>query len=279
MSSDGGKHIVVKIGGSLVEKTEEMDAFWGEIQDLHSETAVVLVHGGGPQMTALANRLGHMPRRVRGRRITTDLDLDIARWTMGGEVNTALVAQADERGLSAVGLSGVDAGQVRVKKRRPWTVEGETIDFGWVGDIERIDLSLLEGLLSHGLLPIVAPLGVDEQGQIYNVNADTVASAFAQTIGAERLMYVTASEGVRRMPSDAGSRLDICTASTYAEGVDEGWIEGGMRVKIGTALDALRDGVDRAVVCSARDLRAQKQATEITLKERGPDTYDAPPKR
>src|SRR6056297_269488 len=144
MTSKESSPIVVKISGSLVAETDGMAALWSAIQTLAERAPVVLVHGGGQQMSEMADRLGHTPRRVQGRRVTTDLDLEIAKWTMSGALNTQLVAQAAAHDLTAVGLSGADSRQVQVSKRPPWEINGERVDFGWVGDIESIDSSLLE---------------------------------------------------------------------------------------------------------------------------------------
>lgn len=255
--------IVVKVSGSLIGDPDELDALWPAVASLQEQTPVVLVHGGGKQMSDLADRLGHTPETVQGRRITTDIDLEIAQWAMGGTLNTQLVAQAKANGLTAVGLSGADATLVRVSKRPEWEVDGEMVDFGWVGDIEEINPSLVEGLVEQNVVPVVAPLGIDEAGQIYNVNADTVACALAGALNAQRLLFVTGTGAVRREADDPTSRLETCDAETAAEGVADGWIEGGMRVKVETALDALQDGVDQAYVCSADDLLAQQHSTEV----------------
>jgi len=263
MTDDLNSPIVVKIGGSLIDEDEKMDVLWSALRSLRAQGAVVLVHGGGKQMSAMADRLDHSPRRVQGRRVTTDLDLEIAQWTMSGALNTQLVAQATAHDLTAVGLSGADARQVQVTKRPPWTIDGERVDFGWVGDIEAIDPSLVEQLLATGALPIVAPLGIDEDGQLYNVNADTVACALASALGAQELLFVTGTGGVRRDADDPASHLSTCDAETFAAGVEAGWIQGGMRVKIKTALDALRDGVGRAFICAPDDLASRSRATEV----------------
>lgn len=242
-----------------------MEALWPAVRSLREESPVVLVHGGGKQMTDMADRLDHSPRRVQGRRVTTDLDLEIAQWTMNGTLNTQLVAQAKAHDLTAVGLSGADASQVQVSKRPPWEINGETVDFGWVGDVESVDPSLVDSLLMQGAMPVVAPLGIDEEGQVYNVNADTVACALASALAAEQLVFVTDTGGVRRHPDDPSTRLENCTADTFEKGVEEGWIEGGMRVKIETALEALADGVERAVICAPGDLVSQARATEVVV--------------
>lgn len=263
MADDERKPVVVKIGGSLIEDADAMEALWPALQALREQAPVALVHGGGKQMSAMADRLDHTPRRVQGRRVTTDLDLEIAQWTMSGGLNTQLVAQAKAHDLTAVGLSGADAGLVTVTKRPPWTIDGETIDFGWVGDVEEVDPSLLKSLLGEGAIPIVAPLGIDEDGQLYNVNADTVASVLAQALQARQLAFVTGTGGVRRDADDPASHLNTCNADTFETGVEEGWIEGGMHVKIETALDALKSGVEQAVICAPDDLAEQSRATHV----------------
>jgi len=263
MDANATAPVVVKIGGALIEDEAHMAAVWSALQSLRERAPVVLVHGGGKQMSALADRLDHTPRRVQGRRVTTDLDLEIAQWTMSGGLNTRLVAEATAHDLPAVGLSGADARQVQVTKRPPWTINGEEVDFGWVGDIEAVTPTLLGTLLEQGLLPIVAPLGADEEGQLYNVNADTVASALARALSARQLLFVTDAGGVRRDADDPASHLDVCDAATFDRGVGAGWIAGGMRVKIETALDALRDGVEQVLVCAPDDLWTQNWGTEI----------------
>ncbi len=263
MSTDIGSPIVIKVSGSLLDESAALAELWPDIRAMRAEAPVVLVHGGGKQMTALANRLGHTPERVQGRRITTDLDLKIAQWAMRGTLNTQLVSEAQQHDLTAVGVSGADAGLVQVSKRPAWDVNGETVDFGWVGDIEQIDPSLLDGLLTQALVPVVAPLGIDDEGQVYNVNADTVACALAEALAAQMLLFATGAGGVRRDPENPASQLETCDAATAERGVEEGWIEGGMRVKIETALDALDGRVDTVHICGADDLLARTESTEV----------------
>lgn len=234
--------IVIKLGGALLGDPSLLEPLWEALPTLRQEAPVLLVHGGGPQATAMAERLGHTPRIVHGRRVTTDLDLDVILWTLRGALNTRLVAEAARRGLPAVGLSGVDAGTVQVHRRPPWHIDGETVDFGWVGDVERVDPSLPASLLQKGYLPILAPLGIDAEGQLYNVNADTVACALSGALQAGRFFLVTESGGVRRVADRPDTLLSDCDAATYARGVEEGWIQGGMRVKLKVAFDALQAG-------------------------------------
>jgi acetylglutamate kinase len=263
MSTDVGNPTVVKVSGTLLDEPGQLAKLWSALQSLRAEAPVVLVHGGGTQMTALANRLGHTPERVQGRRITTDLDLKIAQWALRGTLNTKLVSQAQQHDLTAVGVSGADAGLVHVSKRPAWDINGKTVDFGWVGDIEHVDPSLLTGLLEQSLVPVVAPLGIDDEGQVYNVNADTVACALSEALTAQQLLFVTKAGGVRRTADDPTSHLDTCDATTAEQGVANGWIEGGMRVKVETALDALDGPVDEVHICGPDDVVSRTQATEV----------------
>ncbi|QXD14380.1 acetylglutamate kinase [Rhodocaloribacter litoris] len=260
---EAARPVVVKVGGALVAEPERLDPLWAAVARLRETTPVVLVHGGGPQATAMARRLGHEPRIVHGRRVTSDLDLDIIRWTLRGELNTHLVAQAHRHGVPAAGLSGADGGLVRVVRRPPWQVDGETVDFGWVGDVEAVRPGIVAALLAGGFVPVIAPLGIDAAGQVYNVNADTVARHLATALGAAAFLLVTEAGGLRRTPSDPASLLDRCDAATFERGVADGWIQGGMRVKLAVAFEALRAGIPDVYVLAPDDLLERRRATRI----------------
>jgi acetylglutamate kinase len=252
---------VIKIGGGLVGA---LSAFWPAIRELQTTSDVILVHGGGPQATAMARRLGHEPTIIHGRRVTSDLDLDIVRWTMRGEINLALSAGAQAAGLSAAGLAGADGGILKVYRRPPWNLDGAEVDFGWVGDVEEVDPSLLRTLLDAGVMPIVAPVGIDHQGQVYNVNADTVAASIATTMKAQDLLLVTDAGCLRRGPQEGAERVSHCDRAAFQAGVEEGWIQGGMRVKIQLALEAIEGGVAQVWVTGAGDVARRDHATRIT---------------
>lgn len=254
---------VIKLGGAIVENSIILDALWRQIAVLRERGRVVLVHGGGPQATALAERLGHNPRIVNGRRVTTDLDLKIIAWTIRGQLNPMLVASAVSTGLPAVGISGVDGGLLRVQKRPPWSVDGETVDFGWVGDIAGVDTTTVDQLLAADYMPIVAPLSADRHGQLYNVNADTAACAIAAALGADALLLVTETGGVRRDAEEASSLLPACTRGTYEEGLEAGWISGGMGVKLRVGFDALHAGIGSVFIVGAADLVHRRHATRV----------------
>lgn len=254
---------VVKIGGALLNTQGAPDAFWQAVLRLREQADVVLLHGGGPQATEVARKLGHVPRIVHGRRVTTDLDLEIIEWTLRGSVNVRLVGQARKYGIRAAGLSGADDAMVQVHRRPPREVDGETVDFGWVGDVDRVDVALLHLLIEQGRLPIIAPMGVDTDGRLFNVNADTVAAWIAGALGADRLYLVAESGGVRKKMDDPASLLSVCRRSDYEAGLREGWIAGGMRVKLEVAFLALARGVGEVVVVAPEDLLSGAGGTLI----------------
>ena len=254
--------IVIKVGGAVLQ---HLEAFWPQVQTLARTHHVVIVHGGGAAATSLAHRLGHQPRIVQGRRVTTLLDLQIVEWTMRGGVNVDLVGQATAHGLHAVGLCGADGGMVRVIRRKPWMIDGEAVDFGWVGDIEAVNTQLLHTLFGIGHLPILAPLGVDGQGRRYNVNADTVAAAIAVALAAETLLLVTATGGILRHAHNPDTLFRSLTASALREGQAGGWISGGMHVKGQVAIEALTRGVGQVFITAPGDLIGRTTATRIVL--------------
>ena len=244
--------VVVKLGGAILSDPEAVAAVWRGVAAL--DTPAVLVHGGGPQATALARRFGHEPRIVAGRRVTGDLDLDVALWTLRGELNARLVAAARPHGVNAVGVSGADGRLVAVHRRPPRDVDGETVDFGHVGDVDGVDPSLLDALLGAGFMPVVASVCADDAGALYNVNADTIALEIAAALGAGRIDLVTEAGGVRRDADDPASRMDTLTEADVDAGVAAGWIAGGMRPKLEVARAALRRGVPAIRVCAPADI-------------------------
>ena len=170
---------------------------------------VVLVHGGGPQSTELSQKLGVRTRFVGGRRVTDSEALRVTTMVLNGEVNTRILAACRDFDLPAIGLSGVDAGLIRAHRRPPVEVrEGaavETVDYGYVGDIDGVDGGFLERLLGIGALPVVSPISADEAGTLLNINADTVASALAVALGAEKLILLGEAPGLLADPEDSGS--------------------------------------------------------------------------
>lgn len=254
---------VIKIGGALLKAPEILSAFWPALQALSAQERVVIVHGGGPQSTAMARRLGHEPTIVNGRRVTTDIDLSILQWTICGELNAYLVAEGFKYGLPTVGLRGIDGGTLRVNRRPPWTIDGRQVDFGWVGDVDHINPRLLQTLLAAGLMPIMAPLGIDKAGQTYNVNADTVAHAVAVALQADALLLVTESGGVRRMASDSSTRIQSMDKELFAAGKTDGWIKDGMLVKLKMAFEAREAGISDVFILPPDDIFSRTAGTAV----------------
>lgn len=252
---------VLKIGGTLISDDGAVETMWRSVREMGGW--VVVVHGGGPRATEIARTLGHEPRMVHGRRITGELDLRIVQWTMRGEINSRLVAGAFKYGVKAVGIAGSDAGLIRVVKRPPWHVDGEEVDFGLVGDVEEVDPSVLNLLLEGGCVPVVAPLGIDAEGRLYNVNADTVSCEIAASIEARQYLLVTDSGGVRNQAADASTLLETCSRAQFSAGVEEGWIHGGMRVKLQVAFDALNAGVPDVFVLPPDGIIDHSRGTRI----------------
>jgi len=252
------KRVVIKLGGALL--AQDLSGFWSGLEQLSGAAEIVIVHGGGPQTTTLAGRLGHVPTIVEGRRVTTDTDLEILQWVIRGQLNGQLVADAHARGIRAVGLSGADGGILRVHKRPPWEIDGQEVDFGHVGDVDRIDPTLLFTLLQAGMVPIVCPPGIDEAGNLYNVNADTIALDIAAAIAAEELILLTEAGAVLDANRQPIRRL---TPEAAQKGVEAGWIAGGMKVKTDIGGWALEKGIGSVWIAHPDALMNRANATQI----------------
>lgn len=239
-----GGSIVVKLGGEVMLNAPGLDAIGSDLALISGQgVGVVVVHGGGPQADTLAQRLGHKVRKVAGRRITDDDALEVAKMVYGGSINVELLAALKRHGARGVGLSGVDADLVTVT-RRPLTLVGdEWVDFGHVGDVESVDVSVLELLLGAGYIPVIASLAADREGRIYNVNADTIARALAVALGASRLVLVTNVPGVLADPADPSSLVHVLHPAEIEALVERGAISGGMLPKVQNCVEALKAGV------------------------------------
>jgi acetylglutamate kinase len=240
-----GKTVVIKYGGSAMEDPDLADLF---AQDVVLMRLVgmnpVVVHGGGPQISDLMRRLGKEPEFVDGLRVTDAETVDIVRMALVGKVNREIVASVNQHGSYAVGLSGEDAALITVAQRDD--------KLGFVGDIRRIDPSILERLLREELIPVVATVGVDEAGQAYNVNADTVAGAIAESLRAEKLVYLTNVAGMYRDLADEASLISRIDVDRLAALVDDGALAEGMIPKARSCVDAVKSGVSRAHILDGR---------------------------
>lgn len=240
-----GTTVVVKYGGSAMEDPGLRHLL---AQDVVLMRLVgmnpVLVHGGGPQISALMRRLGKEPRFIDGLRVTDAETVDIVRMALVGKVNRDLVAALNRHGPYAVGLSGEDAGLFRVRPGDP--------ALGFVGEVERVNASILERLMGQELIPVVASMGVDDSGQVYNVNADDAAAAVAQALSARKLVYVTNVAGLHGDLSDPATLLSEVGIATLEEMIASGSLSGGMLPKARSCVEALRGGVGRAHLLDGR---------------------------
>lgn len=251
-----GATFVVKIGGEVADDQEALHAFCEEVALVaRVGVHVVVVHGGGKQATALQERLGIEPKVVQGRRVTDEETLDVVMMVFAGKVNTQILSSLRTSGVDAVGISGVDGGIVNAVRRPPKRVRDastgldEVVDFGLVGDIVSVDPRLLRTLLDSEFVPVIASLGGDDQGHIFNINADTVASKIAGALGAEKLVLVTDVDGILR---GDGSLISKTTPVEIEALVAEGVIRGGMAPKAQSAVAALEDGVRSVHVVSGK---------------------------
>ena len=245
---------VLKFGGEVVADAVALHHVLTEVRALADEGwRFVLVHGGGPQSTAQAQALGLDVRKVAGRRVTDVPTLEVAKQVLAGVVNVDVVSAARTAGVAAVGLAGVSL--LDARRRPAEVVEGQTVDYGLVGEVERVDTSLVEALWSAGRVPVVAPLGLGPDGQAYNINADTVASALAAALEAEHLFLMTSAGGVRREVADPSSRIPTLSPAQAREAIEQGVIAGGMIPKVADALDQLERGIGAVHILGANSLR------------------------
>jgi acetylglutamate kinase len=247
--------MVVKAGGEVAADAEALAGVARDLGNLARDARLCVVHGGGPQATELSRRLGIAPRIVGGRRITDAETLEVMKMVLAGSVNLALVGALCAAGLRAVGLAGPSAGLVRARRRPPVVVTGagpEPIDLGHVGDVTAVNTSLLEMLAEAGYLPVVASLGGGEAGEVYNINADIVAGAVAEALGAARLFHLTGVPGVLRDPADPATRIPRLTAAEARAAIAEGRIRGGMIPKVEESLKVLGRGVGAIHIVGAR---------------------------
>ena len=245
------KVFVLKAGGDAFLTQESTRALLEQIGILHQVgIRVVLVHGGGPQSTALAQRLGLPTQMVEGRRVTDAETLEVSTMVLNGEINTRIVAVCRALGIPAIGLSGVDGGLIKATKRPPVQVGGKTVDYGFVGDILGLDTSILLKQLDNDLVPIVSPLSADDHGTLLNINADTVAAMIACELKAEKFVMATGTPGILESLEDPRSLISYVDRAGLRRLREEGKISGGMLPKAAAIERALSGGVPRVHVIS-----------------------------
>ena len=249
-----GRVFVVKLGGEVLSRSSRIEALVEQAGVLQAlGVRVVIVHGGGPQSTELTERLKHKARMVAGRRVTGPEDLKVASYVLNGEVNTQLLAACRACGIPAVGLSGVDAGLVTAHRRPPVKMEGagdEPVDFGFVGDIDEVEPAVLDLALKEGLIPVVSPLSADSEGNLLNINADTVAASLAVAIKAEKLVLTMAAPGILEDRSDPSTLLSYLDLAGLRKLRGQGSLGDGMLPKATAIETAIASGVPRVHLVS-----------------------------
>lgn len=250
-----GALFVIKFGGEAMRTRENLWSLAEDIAFLHSVgIRLVIVHGGGRQVTDLEKRLGHESRFVGGRRVTDKETLEALKMVLGGSMNIELTACLRKFGVAALGISALSGGTVRVSRKAPMKVSGggdEVVDFGEVGKVEGVDTKLLTNLLDGGFLPVISPLCADEDGNILNVNADVVSTRIAAAFKAEKLLLMSDKLGVMAEVDDPSTLISSLNASQAREAIAEGIIAGGMIPKVEESLLALEQGVRQVHIVSA----------------------------
>lgn len=235
-----GKIFVIKCGGEVLRNMEFMDSLAEEISLLHHVGInIIFVHGGGSQVDEFLERLGMKPRYLNGRRITDEKTLEVAKMVYRGKINLDIVATLRKHGGKPVGLSGVDGGFVKAQKRDKL----KNIDFGYVGDIVSIDKEFLDGLLRNDYIPVICSLASDEFGNIYNINADTLAARIAKELKAEKLIIMTDVPGLLKDLDDERSVIQSINVKDIKRMLMNRKITGGMIPKIEACVDAITNGV------------------------------------
>ncbi|MCA1592339.1 MAG: acetylglutamate kinase [Acidobacteria bacterium] len=248
-----GKTFVVKLSGKVTDEQENLESLAEELALLHQVgIRVCVVHGGGKQLGELAVQLGVEQTIINGRRVTNDATLDMAKMIFAGKVNTDILAALRQRGVAAVGLSGVDGNTVHAVRRpireilNQATGEHEHVDYGHVGDVVEIDDRLLRVLLDHDYLPVISSLGADDEGRVFNINADTIAAEIAVRLEAEKLIMLSDVDGIYLNPGEQATKLSRLTAEEVLALVSDGVATGGMIPKLQNIAELLRRGVRSA---------------------------------
>jgi acetylglutamate kinase len=258
-----GQTFVVKLSGKVTEDHENLTSLAEELALLHQVgIRICVVHGGGKQLSELANKLGVEQTIIEGRRVTDDATLDMAKMIFAGKINTDILAALRKRGIEAVGLSGVDGNIVQAKRRPPKEIlNRETgvrnkVDFGHVGDVVQINVRLLTVLLDHGYLPVVSSLGADAGGMVFNINADTIAAEIAVQLKAEKLILLSDVDGIYLTAGDPQTKLSRLTAAEAGELISSGAASGGMIPKLQSITVLLERGVQSAHIISGNNRNA-----------------------
>ncbi|WP_303817350.1 acetylglutamate kinase [Selenomonas ruminantium] len=251
-----GKTIVIKYGGNAMINDDLKEKVMQDIALMkYVGIRPVIVHGGGPDITGFLKKVGKESDFVAGLRVTDEETIEIAEMVLDGKVNSEIVNLLNRRGVRAVGLSGKDAGLIKARKKLATVYEGEDtkkVDIGYVGEVEQVDTGILEDLLKQGYVPIIAPIGVGDNGESYNINADYVAAEIAGALKAEKLLLLTDIEGIYKDFNDKSSFISTLHLPEAKQYIKEGIIAGGMIPKVEACLTALEQGAGKTHIIDGR---------------------------
>ena len=258
-----GQTFVVKLSGKATEDHQNLISLAEELALLHQVgIRLCVVHGGGKQLSELASRMGVEQTIIDGRRVTDDATLEMAKMVFAGKINTDILSALRNRGVEAVGLSGVDGNIVHAERRPPKEVlnretgERAEVDFGHVGDVVQINARLLTVLLDQGYLPVVSSLGADTAGTVFNINADTIAAEIAMQLRAEKLILLSDVDGLYLHPGKPETKLTRLTVDQADDLISDGSATGGMIPKLQSISGLLRNGVRSAHIISGTNRNA-----------------------
>jgi len=247
-----GKIVVVKYGGSTMVGDQEEDTVLKDIVFMASVgSCPVIVHGGGPAINRRLEERGVETQRINGLRVTDKATMGVVEDVLFGEVNAGIVRDIEALGGKAAGISGKDAGVLNVRKHWANTADGP-VDIGFVGDVERVSTEPITDLIEDGMIPVVAPIGRGEDGQSYNVNADTAAGEIAAALRAEKLVFLTDVTGIMRDPEESSTLISTLHVLDVDHLVEEAVISGGMIPKVEACVKAVKSGVRKTHVVDGR---------------------------
>ncbi|SDP48253.1 acetylglutamate kinase [Selenomonas ruminantium] len=251
-----GKTIVIKYGGNAMINDDLKEKVMQDIALMkYVGIRPVIVHGGGPDITGFLKKVGKESDFVAGLRVTDEETIEIAEMVLDGKVNSEIVNLLNRRGVRAVGLSGKDAGLIKARKKLATVYEGEdtkSVDIGYVGEVEQVDTGILEDLLKQGYVPVIAPIGVGDNGESYNINADYVAAEIAGALQAEKLLLLTDIEGIYKDFNDKSSFISTLHLPDARQYIKEGIIAGGMIPKVEACLTSLEQGTGKTHIIDGR---------------------------
>lgn len=237
-----GKTFVIKYGGSIMDNKNAQEAFIEDLQLLISiGVKIVIVHGGGPEISKWLNKTGAENKFIKGLRVTNSTTMEIVEMVLSGNVNKKLSSNLSRKNLNAVGISGKDSNLIKAKKKYIYE-NGTKIDIGFVGEVTSINKELLVNLINNNLIPVISPIGCDAEGNSYNINADYAASFISGVLKAEKLLIMTDIDGVYTDIKDPSSILETITIDEIKEFTESGIITGGMIPKLECCIDALYKG-------------------------------------